>query len=543
MITAGKCGHVILRFAPAPMMFPAQTRADLQALAPCGRPVLVITATDSAGPMQLFANAAAAKALIGPTDGDSAWHALDEAAVRRFGSDARHFAAPYPRGAVSFDVTADGASGAIAWRVAAWPLSSSDEAPCIVAVAADAQPAADLRPTDPAILDAIEQAVGSGHIWSDPTSGCQTASNGALRLWELPGSTSQRTMGDFLAVVHPDDIRDLLESETTTSEVQSEFRIVGPNGKMHYLTRHSRRMDDGMGRPTILHIDRDVTAARTLERELIQTRSEAEVGARSKAEFLSLMSHELRTPLNAVMGFSQVMSAEMFGPLAPRYLDYAREIGRSAEHLLTIINDILDLTRIEAARVQISKEWLDLGRLAAETTRMMSETARRKNVTIEIDANTAVRAWGEKRALRQLTLNLVSNAVKFTEPGGTVTVSVRRSDAGAAILVVQDNGIGIPEDDLPTIFQPFVQASNAMGRAEAGTGLGLAIVRALVDLHDGEVTVESVLGEGTNVSVTIPPAFDHTSDAPAEAAADEPPPAATAPGTAAPVTPTSPDPA
>ncbi|MET4700806.1 signal transduction histidine kinase [Constrictibacter sp. MBR-5] len=525
------------------MMFPAQTRADLQALALCGRPVLVITASDSAGPMQLFANATAANALIGATAGDGAWNALDEAAIRRFGSDARHFAAPYPRGAVSFDVSADGVSGGIAWRVAAWPLSSSDEAPCIVAVATDAQPAADLRPTEPAILEAIEQSVGSGHIWSDPASGCQVVSDGALRLWGLPGTTSQRTLGDFLAVVNPDDIRDVLDCEATTGEIQSEFRIIGPSGKMHYVMRHSRCMDDGTGRPKILHIDRDVTAARTLERELIQTRSEAEVGARSKAEFLSLMSHELRTPLNAVMGFSQVMSAEMFGPLAPRYLDYAREIGRSAEHLLTIINDILDLTRIEAARVQISKEWLDLGRLAAETTKMMSETARRKDVTIEIDVNAAVRAWGEKRALRQLTLNLVSNAVKFTEAGGTVIVSVRRSDAGAAILTVKDNGIGIPEDDLPTIFQPFVQASNAMGRAEAGTGLGLAIVRALVDLHDGEVTVQSELGAGTTVTVTIPPAFDHTSDDPIESGADQPSAGAAALGTTATDRPTSAGPA
>jgi len=493
------------------MTFPAQTRTDVQALAACDLPVLAAASGEGDEAPRIYGNPAAMAALTGGAD-VAPWTELDNATLARFGQDLAWFKPPYKATPTTFEVALAevalaGRSRPLRWRMVSWGLTSADDATNLIAVASDVGSSAPVPAVDPVLLEAVEAAAAAGCIFSEPARGTLAASPGARRLWNI--TAQEPVIGDMLAVVHPDDVADVLASDRVTGEARREFRILGPNGETVYIARLSRPATAaGMGARRILHVDREVTAARIIERELIQTRSEAEVGARSKSEFLSLMSHELRTPLNAVMGFSQVMSAEMFGPLAPRYLDYAREIGRSAEHVLTIINDILALTRIEAARVQISKEWLDFGRLAAETTRMMMETARQKRVEIHIDAEQAVRIWGEKRALRQLTLNLISNAVKFTGPGGSVTVSVRPSDNGGAVLDVKDTGIGIPEEDLPRIFQPFVQASNAMGRAEAGTGLGLAIVRALVDLHDGDISVTSRLETGTTVSVTIPPAFD-----------------------------------
>ncbi|MFN4090676.1 MAG: sensor histidine kinase [Alphaproteobacteria bacterium] len=494
-------------------------RADLRALARCDRPVLV-SGTGSIETARIFANRAALLALRAPPGDGIAeepgypgaaeapeWTLLDAATVADLGAAARHFLPPYPAGAERFALALDRPAGPVRWNLTAWPVEASDEAKCVVAVAADdGPPPAD--GADGTLIETLEDVAAIGHVWSEPGTGRLSLSPGAARVWGLPPGQSGRTLGDLLALVHPDDFPDVLESEAQGSVRRREFRILRSDGAFGTVERSSRAVGDVVaGGTRILHVDRDVTQLRQLEQALVEASAARDSAGRSQAEFLALMSHELRTPLNAVMGFAQVMTGEMFGPLGERYLDYSREIEASAQSLLQTINDILDLSRIESARAQIARERLDLGRLVDESSFMLTEPATEKRVAISRDIEPGVRIWGEKRSIRQLTLNLVGNAVKFCDPGGHVRVAVWSREDGAAFLSVTDDGIGIPEEEIAIVQKPFVQASNAVARAAAGSGLGLAIVRALVDMHAGRLDIRSRLGEGTTVTVTFPPAL------------------------------------
>lgn len=504
------------------MDFPAQTRADLQALAAWGRPVLATAAQMGPMPERIFANRAAVAALTG-ADGQQDWTVLDGTARRSLGVQLRRFLAPYPDTPTAFPLMVATPQGLRRWRMASWRLASAHDAMGLVAVAADADKDSDTEDIEAAAtpllapdaercesedgavdeeLAALETVARAGRIRSDPARGTLHMSAGARRIWGLTGDVPERTLGDLLARVHPEDLPDLLASESAEDCNRREFRVLGPTDSIVYVRRTTSRSRNGL-----LHIDRDITKFRLLERELITTRAVSDVAARSKAEFLALMSHELRTPLNAVMGFAQVMAAEMLGPMPERYRDYSKEITVSAERLLTVINDILDLTRIEAARVQVNKEWLDLGRSTTEASQMMLISAAEKNLSVKFRIEPGIRIWAEARAIRQLVLNLISNAVKFTDPGGSIEIAVRRGSEDSAVLEVRDTGIGIPPEEVSKVWAPFVQASNATARAAAGTGLGLAIVKALADMHSGVLSIASELDRGTTVTLTIPPAF------------------------------------
>ena len=232
----------------------------------------------------------------------------------------------------------------------------------------------------------------------------------------------------------------------------------------------------------------------------------AEAANRAKSEFLANMSHELRTPLNAIIGFSDLFVRKMFGPLgAAQYETYARDINDSGKHLLEIINDLLDMSRIEAGRVELDEVPVDLPDAIDSCLRLFTERAREGEVTItkEIAENLpALRA--DDRILRQIVMNLVSNAVKFTPKGGRVWVKAARAREGGISLVVADNGIGIAQADLEKITEPFQQAEGGLNRRYEGTGLGLALVKRFAELHGGTLDIQSVLDEGTKITVTFP---------------------------------------
>ncbi|MEN5146369.1 sensor histidine kinase [Brevundimonas diminuta] len=247
----------------------------------------------------------------------------------------------------------------------------------------------------------------------------------------------------------------------------------------------------------------DATLQHAREAELDAARAEAEAQSAGKTRFLAHMSHELRTPLNAVIGFSDAMRQELFGPVPPRYADYARSIHEAGGHLLDLINDVLDVSRIEADRYQLSLERFDAREPVLAALALVRIQADDKGVELAaVLPPEALSVRADRRALKQMTLNLLANAVKFTPSGGTVTVSVQAAD-DALEVTVADTGVGIPAEDLARLGRPYEQAGDAEQRAQ-GSGLGLALVRALAGLHGGTLTLDSTPGVGTAATVRLP---------------------------------------
>ncbi len=238
-----------------------------------------------------------------------------------------------------------------------------------------------------------------------------------------------------------------------------------------------------------------------------EARTRAEAANISKSRFLAQMSHELRTPLNAILGFSEVMKSEVFGPHAvPTYKEYAGDIHNSGVHLLNLINEILDLSRIEAGRYELNEEAVDLALVVADCHRLLQLRAHNRGISIhEAFEPELPRLWADERACRQICLNLLSNAIKFTPQGGEIWLKVGWTAAGGQYMSVKDNGPGIPEDEIPIVLASFGQGTNAIKSAEQGTGLGLPIAKNLIDMHNGTFTLKSKLRFGTEVIVTFPP--------------------------------------
>ena len=237
-----------------------------------------------------------------------------------------------------------------------------------------------------------------------------------------------------------------------------------------------------------------------------EARRRAEEANLAKSRFLATMSHELRTPLNAILGFSEVMKNEVFGAHATKhYRDYSADIHGSGEHLLNLINEILDLSRIEAGRYELNEEALQFPHIVAECRHMLNLRAKAKGQTVrEFLDPTLPRLWGDERALRQIVLNILSNAIKFTPQGGEITIKVGWTSSGGQYLSVRDNGPGIPPEEIGVVMSSFGRGSLAIKTAEQGSGLGLPIVKGLIDLHNGGFQLKSRPREGTEVIVTFP---------------------------------------
>ncbi len=238
-----------------------------------------------------------------------------------------------------------------------------------------------------------------------------------------------------------------------------------------------------------------------------EARRRAEEASLAKSRFLATMSHELRTPLNAILGFSEVMKSELFGPHAiDAYRDYSNDIHNSGQHLLMLINEILDLSRVEAGRYELKEEAVYLSGVIEDCRHLLTLRAKKRGVTMsEILEPNMPRIWADERAVRQIALNLMTNAIKFTPQGGQVTIKAGWTMAGGQYFSVKDTGPGIPEEEIPVIMSSFGRGSMAQKNADEGSGLGLPIVKGLVELHGGTFTLRSKLREGTEVVVVFPP--------------------------------------
>ena len=240
--------------------------------------------------------------------------------------------------------------------------------------------------------------------------------------------------------------------------------------------------------------------------ELARARDEAQMASRTKSEFLANMSHELRTPLNAIIGFSEVMLAQLYGPIGnARYVEYAKDIHQSGRHLLEIINDILDIAKVEAGKLELRLERVAIADVFSACRRLMQERAAAAGVTLVIESPGAVsEIVADEIRLRQILLNLLSNAIKFTPRGGQVSLRVERTATAQCKFHITDTGIGMTEQELALAVQPFTQIDNTLARRYDGTGLGLPLTRALVELHGGSLLLDSRPGYGTTATVALP---------------------------------------
>jgi cell cycle sensor histidine kinase DivJ len=342
------------------------------------------------------------------------------------------------------------------------------------------------------------------------------SSDGRIRFASPAAQTILGTAPDDLlglapaALVHPDDLKAMqaafMEAAYFARSAAAEVRMRRRDGSYVWAEIRCRPAAPVHNEATdIVAVTRDISERKAQERALIEARDLAESASRAKTSFLANMSHELRTPLNAIIGFSEVMTREMFGPVgSAKYLEYSKLIHESGGHLLELINGILDMSKIEAGKFELYEELFDLEETAGAAVRFVKLQAERAGVTLKLSVSPAARTiFADKRAVKQILINLLSNGVKFTPRGGDVKVQALRDPRGVE-LIVSDSGVGIAPKDLEKLGKPFEQVEGEQVRSKEGTGLGLALVKAFAAMHGGEATLESTLGEGTTVRVRLP---------------------------------------
>jgi signal transduction histidine kinase len=242
------------------------------------------------------------------------------------------------------------------------------------------------------------------------------------------------------------------------------------------------------------------------EAALLKSLETSQLASHSKSQFLASMSHELRSPLTGILGFSEIIKSEMLGTITNRrYVEYAGYIHQSGEHMLSLINDILDIAKIEAGRMELDQELINVQTLLEYITDLSSNRVSEKGLTLSVDGAESLQLHADVRAVKQMAFNLLSNAIKFTPTGGHIAVTAAAAVDGGIILAFQDTGIGMSQETIGRLMRPFEQADNRFAVTEKGSGLGLSLVKGLMELHHGQLTIESAVGQGSTFTLHFPP--------------------------------------
>ena len=345
------------------------------------------------------------------------------------------------------------------------------------------------------------------------------------QLHTILGYSSEEWLADpqgWQEAIHPEDreavLKGIGESALTGKPFDMEYRMRARDGHVVWFRDQTVLVRDEKGRPLYWQgLKVDITKRKQAEDEILQLNAELEQrvqkrtmelerALRAKDEFLANMSHELRTPLNAILGLSESLAEHTAGPLNEKQQRYVTTIGESGQHLLALINDILDLAKIESGQIVLNINEVDLNQVCQASLRMINELALKKNQRVRLEiAENIGSVWADERRLKQILVNLLSNAVKFTPENGELGLEVHRDPQEKRVMfTVWDHGIGISESDLTRLFQPFIQLDSSLAREAAGTGLGLALVVQMARLHGGSVNAESRPGGGSRFTVVLP---------------------------------------
>lgn len=317
--------------------------------------------------------------------------------------------------------------------------------------------------------------------------------------------------GRYMCFVHPADLSEakrVMVCPGPGQENSATYRVQRKDGRYVWIEAVTRAIfDDRTGRVSnLVTVLRDVTERKSYEAGLMAAQQKAEAASRAKSTFLANMSHELRTPLNAIIGFSEIMRDGTFGPLGhARYSEYSDLIFKSGRHLLSLITDILDLAKIEAGKMELTSVPCCVADAVDDCVRTLAGQAAQASLTLSAETDAALLALCDQRGLRQVILNLLSNAIKFSRPGGTVRIGGTAQD-GRVKVWVQDNGVGMSEEEVARAGTPFEQSRRDAFQAGQGTGLGLALAKALVERHGGQLHIQSQVDVGTTVTVDFPQA-------------------------------------
>ncbi|MGC2857519.1 PAS domain-containing protein [Novispirillum sp. DQ9] len=369
----------------------------------------------------------------------------------------------------------------------------------------------DLRRSKERLRLALEATHDGLWDWDLPTGHLFLSAPWKTMLGYAPNAAMAPNIRTVLRLIHPADrpavlawMRSFLCAGSDTGEM--EYRLRRTDGSWIWVRAAIKVTERSVdGRPLrVVGTHQDVSPRREELRQLEEARRQAEEGSRAKSEFLATMSHELRTPLNAISGFSESLECQFFGPLNDKQAEYIRDIRSSAEHLTSLINDILDMAKIEAGHVDLAEEPVDVAAVVRAKIQMLRQRAEQKGVELIEDLEPLPPYLLDPRRLGQIMLNLLSNAVKFTPAGGAVTVRAMTEPDGTLSLAVIDTGIGIAEEDIDRVLEPFTQVDSRLSREYEGTGLGLPLVKAMAEMHGGTFCLSSSLGRGTTAIVAFP---------------------------------------
>ncbi len=413
------------------------------------------------------------------------------------------------------------------WRQAAGPGPAPRRAPAPVAAAPVAAARPEAAPPEAAppsrdaapprgglqaIVQKMPVVVYQQRVGPDLSVRYEYVSAGIREIYGIEPAQLEEKPETIFEMVHADDsdsVEQAFEMAWRSNEdLDTEYRIVTSDGRIKWVHNLARAASRASGGEIGIWdgIVLDVTAQKHAESELRAARNEAELTSKVKADFLANVSHELRTPLNAIIGFSEVIGAETFGPVGvEKYLEYAHDIHESADHLLAVVNDILDLSKIEAGRATLVIEDVDAAELVDSCLRLIHGRAAEARLQLRrhVDA-TLPKLRVDPLKIKQILINLLSNAVKFTSSGGTVTIRVAAMPDGGVSFAVSDTGIGIAKQDMAKAIETYGRIERDDSQRVEGTGLGLPLAKALAELHGGELVIESRAGKGTTVEVRLP---------------------------------------